>query len=69
MSELVLQPNVGEDFVRRWLVEHGWVFASGECILEEDGNIYEILHAVCQSRLRQDQITMTSCMILLFLRM
>ena len=42
---LVLQPNVGEDQVRRWLDRHGWFLAS-EAILEEDGKIYEILCAV-----------------------
>jgi tRNA (adenine22-N1)-methyltransferase len=42
---LVLQPNVGEDQVRRWLVEHDW-FLAKEHILEEDGKIYEILTAV-----------------------
>lgn len=29
----------------RWLMEHGWLLTS-ECILEEDGKIYEILTAV-----------------------
>ncbi|WP_339324080.1 tRNA (adenine(22)-N(1))-methyltransferase TrmK [Paenibacillus sp. FSL W8-0194] len=42
---LILQPNVGEDILRRWLMEHGWLLTS-ECILEEDGKIYEILTAV-----------------------
>ncbi|MCR8641962.1 class I SAM-dependent methyltransferase [Paenibacillus sp. N1-5-1-14] len=41
---LILQPNVGEDFVRRWLDENGWLL-TGETILEEDGKIYEILTA------------------------
>ncbi|MCQ6558306.1 tRNA (adenine(22)-N(1))-methyltransferase [Paenibacillus mendelii] len=45
VQELVLQPNVGEDIVRRWLVRRGWVLAD-EAILEEDGRIYEVLHAV-----------------------
>jgi tRNA (adenine22-N1)-methyltransferase len=42
---LVLQPNVGEEQVRRWLDRHRWLLASEE-ILEEDGKIYEILTAV-----------------------
>lgn len=42
---LVLQPNVGEDSVRRWLSANGWLLV-GERILEEDGKIYEILTAL-----------------------
>ncbi|MBW4080120.1 class I SAM-dependent methyltransferase [Paenibacillus sp. S150] len=42
---LALQPNVGEDILRRWLLSHDWVLAA-EHILEEDGKIYEILTAV-----------------------
>ncbi|WP_037289943.1 tRNA (adenine(22)-N(1))-methyltransferase [Saccharibacillus sacchari] len=42
VSRLILQPNVGEDLVRRWLLEEGWLLR-GETILEEDGKIYEIL--------------------------
>ncbi|MFB7812728.1 tRNA (adenine(22)-N(1))-methyltransferase TrmK [Paenibacillus chitinolyticus] len=45
VSTLILQPNVGEDIVRKWLRSHGWHLA-GETILEEDGKIYEILTAV-----------------------
>jgi tRNA (adenine22-N1)-methyltransferase len=45
VTNLILQPNVGEDQVRRWLDEHGWLLES-EAILEEDGKIYEILTAV-----------------------
>jgi tRNA (adenine22-N1)-methyltransferase len=41
---LVLQPNVGEDQVRRWLVHNGWKLTD-EIILEEDGKYYEILTA------------------------
>lgn len=44
VKRLVLQPNVGEENVRRWLLEHDW-FLSHEQILEEDGRIYEILTA------------------------
>ncbi|WP_313998573.1 class I SAM-dependent methyltransferase [uncultured Paenibacillus sp.] len=45
VGTLVLQPNVGEDAVREWLLDSGWYLA-GERILEEDGKIYEVLHAV-----------------------
>lgn len=45
VSELVLQPNIGEDSVREWLVRHHWYLAE-EQIIEEDGKIYEVLHAV-----------------------
>ena len=45
VTVLALQPNVGEDILRRWLVKNGWVLIA-ENILEEDGKIYEILTAV-----------------------
>ncbi|OMF34204.1 tRNA (adenine-N(1))-methyltransferase [Paenibacillus sp. FSL H8-0548] len=45
VKELVLQPNVGEEIVREWLLKHDW-FLAGETIIEEDGKIYEIMHAV-----------------------
>lgn len=45
VTHLILQPNVGEDHVRRWLLEQGWMLES-ETILEEDGKIYEILTAL-----------------------
>lgn len=44
VKRLVLQPNVGEDQVRTWLLERGWVLVL-EQILEEDDKIYEILTA------------------------
>lgn len=44
VKRLVLQPNVAEELVRRYLLERGW-FLSEEVILEEDGKIYEILTA------------------------
>lgn len=45
---LILQPNVGEDILRRWLLEHHWVVVA-EQLLEEDGKIYEIITAMPQS--------------------
>lgn len=44
VRRLVLQPNVGEDILRKWLYSHGWVLIE-EWILEEDGKIYEVLVA------------------------
>ncbi|OXM15630.1 tRNA (adenine(22)-N(1))-methyltransferase [Paenibacillus herberti] len=48
VSQLVLQPNVGEELVRSWLLEQGWLLAE-ESILEEDGKYYEIVHALRQA--------------------
>jgi tRNA (adenine22-N1)-methyltransferase len=45
VGKLILQPNVGEEQVRRWLDSHQWLLDS-EIILEEDGKIYEILTAL-----------------------
>lgn len=43
-EKLILQPNVGEPAVRKWLMTHQYrIFA--EQILEEDGHIYEIITA------------------------
>lgn len=44
VTRLILQPNVGEELVRRWFMNHGWKLIA-ETILEEDGVIYEILVA------------------------
>jgi len=44
VKELVLQPNIGEDAVRAWLLKHNWALQD-ESILEEDGKIYEVLYA------------------------
>ncbi len=44
VRKMILQPNIGEERVRRWIVENDW-FLANESILEEDGKIYEILEA------------------------
>lgn len=45
VTRLILQPNVGEDILRKWLFEHDYVIEA-ERIIEEDGKIYEIIAAV-----------------------
>jgi tRNA (adenine22-N1)-methyltransferase len=44
VQRMVLQPNVGEEVVRRWLLEQGW-FLNEEYIIQEDGKTYEVLVA------------------------
>jgi tRNA (adenine22-N1)-methyltransferase len=44
VQRLILQPNVGEEVVRRWLMEQNW-FLSEEYIIQEDGKTYEVLIA------------------------
>lgn len=44
VQRMILQPNVGEDAVRRWLHAHEW-FLEDEFIIHEDGKIYEVLVA------------------------
>lgn len=43
-ERLILQPNVGEDHVRRWLQDNYYQIVA-ERILAEDGHIYEIIVA------------------------
>ncbi|WP_198957448.1 tRNA (adenine(22)-N(1))-methyltransferase [Paenibacillus selenitireducens] len=45
IERLVLQPNVGEDTVRQWLLQENWLLVD-EHILEEDGKFYEVIVAV-----------------------
>jgi tRNA (adenine22-N1)-methyltransferase len=45
VTRLVLQPNVGEENVRRWLVQNDWILEK-EIIIEEDGKIYEMMTAL-----------------------
>lgn len=42
--KLILQPNVGSERLRFWLMEHQWQIVA-ENILEEDGKIYEVIVA------------------------
>ncbi|WP_316245511.1 tRNA (adenine(22)-N(1))-methyltransferase [Gorillibacterium timonense] len=44
VNRLVLQPNVGEDQVRKYFLTHNWILSSEE-LLEEDGKLYEVLTA------------------------
>lgn len=54
IKKLILQPNVGEEMVRRWLMDNDW-FLSSETILEEDDKIYEILTAVPAETVHKQQ--------------
>lgn len=52
VKRLILQPNMAEAAVRRWLLEHNWLIMD-EIILEEDGKIYEIITADRQEEAKQ----------------
>ncbi|WP_314584553.1 class I SAM-dependent methyltransferase [Paenibacillus terrigena] len=45
VQRLVLQPNVGEDTVRTWLLQENWLLIN-EHLLEEDGKFYEVIVAI-----------------------
>ncbi|WP_409301727.1 tRNA (adenine(22)-N(1))-methyltransferase [Peribacillus sp. SCS-155] len=44
VKRLILQPNVGVNNVRKWLIDNEWQLTAEE-ILEDDGKVYEILIA------------------------
>lgn len=44
VKRLVLQPNIGGERVRQWLMANRWQIMAEE-VLEEDGHIYEIIVA------------------------
>lgn len=44
VERLILQPNIGTDNIRRWLLENDWELVD-EQLIEEGGKIYEILVA------------------------
>jgi tRNA (adenine22-N1)-methyltransferase len=52
VKRLILQPNMAEAAVRRWLLEQNWLITD-EIILEEDGKIYEIITADRQEEAKQ----------------
>lgn len=45
VKKLVLQPNIAAHSVRTWLDSNGWVIED-EAILEEDGQVYEVISSV-----------------------
>ncbi|TCS83713.1 tRNA (adenine(22)-N(1))-methyltransferase [Tepidibacillus fermentans] len=53
IERLILQPNVGEELVRKWLDKNQW-FIVNETILEENEKIYEIIIAEPKNNQRQN---------------
>lgn len=52
VQRLILQPNVAEDQVRRWLARNEWALVD-EALVEEDGKFYEVLVADRQANAGQ----------------
>lgn len=46
--KLILEPNIGEPVIRRWLMNHDYKIVA-EDIMAEDGHTYEIIKAVLTS--------------------
>lgn len=44
VRRIIAQPNIGEENVRKWFVDHGFTICE-EAIIEENGKIYEIIVA------------------------
>ena len=44
VERLILQPNIGTNNIRKWLIDNDWELVE-EQLIEEDGKIYEILVA------------------------
>ncbi|UAC47279.1 tRNA (adenine(22)-N(1))-methyltransferase TrmK [Bacillus aquiflavi] len=42
VQRVILQPNIGARYIRKWFLENGWELITEE-ILQEDGKVYEIL--------------------------
>lgn len=54
VKKLVLQPNIAGHAVREWLDANNWTIEQEE-ILEEDGQLYEVISAVAGSSRRLSQ--------------
>jgi len=52
VHRLILQPNIGGERVRRWLLEAAWALTD-ETVVEEDGKFYEICVAECRADARR----------------
>ncbi|OMP67654.1 tRNA (adenine(22)-N(1))-methyltransferase [Domibacillus epiphyticus] len=57
VTKLVLQPNIASHSVRTWLDSNGWMI-DDEAILEEDGQLYEVISAISglKGRLTEQEI-------------